>query len=74
MHVLHSDRAHRYGRGCWALRCTTLRGDTLAFGWEGPLTVNGEEQPLSGYKHYENPYCTAELPVSEMEVRTANFL
>lgn len=50
-------------------KCTTLRGDTLAFGWEGAFTRNGEAMPLSGFKHYENPYCTADWPARELEVR-----
>ena len=52
-----------------AVRCTTLRGETLAFGWEGPLLRNGEEEPITGFKHYENPYCVAELPAAQMEIR-----
>ncbi len=51
-----------------AVRCATLRGETLAFGWEGPLLRNGEEQPLTGFKHYENPYCVADLPAEQMEI------
>jgi len=43
---------------------TSLRGDTIAFGWEGPLLVNDETQPLSGFKHYDGPYCAAEWPAS----------
>jgi hypothetical protein len=57
-----------------AVRCTTLRGQGLSFGWEGPLIVDGEEQPLAGFKHYDNPFCSAKLPTTEMEVRTADFL
>ena len=48
--------------------CATLRGETLAFGWEGPLTVNGKEQPITGFKHYENPYCTTDWPASDVEI------
>ncbi|MFL5804044.1 MAG: hypothetical protein ACJ8CR_20155 [Roseiflexaceae bacterium] len=49
-------------------QCATLRGETLAFGWEGPLLVNGGEQPISGFKHYENMYCVAELGAEQMEI------
>ena len=49
-------------------RCATLRGETLAFGWEGPLLVDGQEQPLAGFKHYDNPYCVAELGAAQMEI------
>jgi hypothetical protein len=54
-------------------RCSTLRGDELSFGWDAPLVVNGAEQPLAGYKHYEGPYCDVELGATEMEVRTPNY-
>jgi hypothetical protein len=48
---------------------TSLRGDSLAFGWEGPPLVNGEERPTKGYKHYENPYCEVDWPASQMDIR-----
>jgi hypothetical protein len=50
-------------------RCATLRGATLAFGWEGPLLVNDSATPITGFKHYESPYCIADLPASQMELR-----
>ncbi|HET9221153.1 MAG TPA: hypothetical protein VFO07_01550, partial [Roseiflexaceae bacterium] len=49
-------------------RCTTLRGEALEFGWEGPLLVNGQEQPLADFKHYDSPYCVAELGAAQMEI------
>jgi hypothetical protein len=52
-----------------AVRCNTLRGETLEFGWEGPLVRNGQVEPVTGFKHYENPYCTSDLPSSAMDVR-----
>jgi hypothetical protein len=52
-----------------AVRCTTLRGETLSFGWEGPLLRNGQVEPITGFKHYDNPYCVADLPATEMDVR-----
>ncbi len=52
-----------------AVRCATLRGETLAFGWQGPLLRNGKEEPITGFKHYDNPYCEADLPASQMEIR-----
>ncbi len=57
-----------------SVRCATLRGDTLAFGWEGSLLRNGEVQPITGFKHYDNPYCQAELPASQMEIRFGDQL
>jgi len=52
-----------------SVRCATLRGETLAFGWEGPLLRNGQVQPIAGFKHYDNPYCAADLPTTQMEIR-----
>jgi len=48
---------------------TTLRGDHLQFGWQGPFLVNGEAEPLSGFKHYDDPYCTCELNAPVMEIQ-----
>ncbi len=56
------------------VRCPTLRGETLSFGWEGPLMRNGNEQPIDGFKHYDNPYCAVDLPASQMEVRYSDQL
>jgi hypothetical protein len=52
-----------------SVRCATLRGETLAFGWEGALMRNDQAQPITGFKHYDNPYCVAELPASQLEIR-----
>ncbi|MFC1976556.1 hypothetical protein ACFLXQ_09170 [Chloroflexota bacterium] len=51
-----------------SVSCATLRGKNLAFGWEGPLLLDGQEQPITDFKHYENPYCVADLPTSQMEI------
>jgi hypothetical protein len=48
---------------------TTLRGDHLQFGWEGPLLRNGEPVPLDNFKHYDTPYCTCELGTPVMEIQ-----
>ncbi len=57
-----------------AVSFQTLRGETVAFGWEGPLLRDGEEQPLSGFKHCENSYCVSDLGASEMEIRSDEYL
>ena len=54
--------------------CETLRGERVSFGWEGPLLVDGEEQPLSGFAHYDGPFCSAELPASQMEIRHGEYV
>jgi hypothetical protein len=50
------------------VRCPTLRGETLSFGWEGPLMRNDQVEPIKGFKHYDNPYCVTDLPASRLEV------
>jgi hypothetical protein len=56
------------------VHCTTLRNQTLAFGWEGPLLVDGQEQPVAGYRHYDNPYCTTELFAPQMDILYGGYL
>lgn len=51
-----------------AVNYKTLRGDTLAFGWEGPFLLNDEAQPLSGFRHYEGPFCAAEWPAEVLAI------
>ncbi len=51
------------------VHCATLRGETLAFGWRGPLLRDGKEVPLSGFPHYNNPYSVTEMPCNVMEIR-----
>jgi len=46
----------------------SLRGDTLTFGWEAPLHINGEQQPLDRARHIENPYCIVDLPALQMDI------
>jgi hypothetical protein len=54
--------------GDLSVRCGNLRGQELRFGWHGPLLVNGVEQPLSGFKHYDSPICTCELGDEVIEI------
>ncbi len=51
-----------------AVKLHSLRGDDIDFGWQGLFLVNGQVQPLAGFKHYENPYCTVELGAPDMEI------
>ncbi|MBN1873117.1 MAG: hypothetical protein JXA33_02730 [Anaerolineae bacterium] len=57
-----------------AVQLPTLRGETLAFGWEGDFLRNGRPQPLANFKHYETPYCTAEHNAEQMEVKSDAYL
>ena len=51
-----------------AVRYSSLRGDEIAFGWQGPLLVNGKNSrsPVSSIM---SPYCVADLPATEMEIK-----
>jgi hypothetical protein len=40
-----------------AVRCTDHRGRALAFAWDGPLTVDGVETPITGFARHESLYC-----------------
>jgi hypothetical protein len=44
-----------------AVRLDTLRDETLSFGWKEPLRIDDEVQPITGFKHYDNPYCMTKL-------------
>jgi hypothetical protein len=47
---------------------STLRDESVGFAWEGPLTVNGEVVPITGFKHYENNYTIADLRTGQMRI------
>jgi len=61
-------------RDNFGVELKTLRGDAVTFGWSGALTVNGQEQPLAGFKHYDSPYTVCELGADDMEVRYKEWL
>jgi hypothetical protein len=54
--------------GPLSVRFNSLRKEKLSFGWEGPLLVDGNEQPITGFKHIDNPYCTVDLPAKQMDI------
>jgi hypothetical protein len=56
------------------VRARTLGGDALAFGWRGDFQVNGVTQALSGFRHYESPYASVELPCTTMEIQVGEDL
>jgi len=51
-----------------AARWTTLRGDALAFDWQGPLEVNGSAQVLDGVQQYDNPYTVTARGAMQMDI------
>ncbi len=46
----------------------TIRGEHLAFDWSGPLLVDGAVEPLTDFKHVENPYALAAFPAQSMDI------
>jgi hypothetical protein len=40
----------------------------LAFGWSGPLTVDGEEVPLHGELRFDNPFATVPFGATELRI------
>jgi hypothetical protein len=52
-----------------AVQLQTPRGERLAFAWEGPLLVDGREEQITGFRHYDNAYCQADLPAEEMVIQ-----
>ena len=56
------------------IRFESLRGDRYEFGWTGPLLKNGEEVPLSGYPHIDNPYTATPLNAESMEIQFQDLL
>jgi hypothetical protein len=46
----------------------TLRNEELRFEWQGPLLVDGQPYSSIGERHIENPYCTVEIPATQMDI------
>ena len=42
---------------------------TVQFGWTCPLTVNGEQIRIHGYKRFDNAACQAEFDADRLEIR-----
>ncbi|MCB0141376.1 MAG: hypothetical protein KDE50_15830, partial [Caldilineaceae bacterium] len=57
-----------------SVHADTLRGETIDFGWEGPLLVNEREMSIANFNHMENPYCTVALGSNQMEIRQGDQL
>jgi len=43
------------------------RGD-VELGWEGPLVVDGQEQPIDGYPRFDNPFVHVDFDTPRYEV------
>jgi hypothetical protein len=56
------------------VHAATLRGETLEFGREGPLVRNNQPEPITGFKHYDNPYCTSDIGATTMEIKHGEWM
>jgi len=43
----------------------------ISFGWDGPLRVNGRDEPLADYGRFDNPYCVLPYGSSRYEIAHA---
>ncbi len=50
------------------------RGEDVSFSWQGPLLVNDQPQPLSGFPNIQNQYCTTPFPPESMEIKYDDYL
>ncbi|MYC97462.1 MAG: hypothetical protein F4X14_21115 [Caldilineaceae bacterium SB0661_bin_32] len=57
-----------------SVHLTSLRGESIDFGWEGPLLVNEKEEPVSGFLHFDNPYSSTELGSEKMSIQFMDLL
>jgi hypothetical protein len=72
--VLRRELDVETGDSAVAVRFASLRGERLEFSWDGPFLRDGEQVALSEFKHYENPYCVAELPAKSMDIQFGEYL
>jgi hypothetical protein len=54
--------------GDLSVSLSTLRGEKLAFGWQGALLRDGEPEPITGFRHYESDYGFADFPAEELVI------
>jgi hypothetical protein len=56
------------------VQAETVRGETIEFGWSGPLRVDGAGQEIGGFHHYDNPYTRTDLGAEQMEILFQDLL
>ena len=57
-----------------SIHLSSLRGESIDFGWQGPLLVNEKEEPISGFLHFDNPYSSTELGAEKMSIQFMDLL
>ncbi len=70
------DRVRQLPRTFTDLQVTfeSLRGDTYMFDMQEPFRRNGEEVPLAGFPHYDNPYTQTSLDATAMDIQFQDLL
>lgn len=53
---------------------TTLRRETLSFGWQAPFTVDGQAVTLEGFPHLDHPNGQAQFPAQALDVNFRDYL
>ena len=57
-----------------SVHLTSLRDDSIDFGWNGPLLVNEKEMEFSGFRHFDNPYSSTDLGAEKMGIQFMDLL
>lgn len=52
-----------------SVKWTTLRGQRLEFDWTNPLLLDGKEQSIENFPHFETPYARATWPAKQIEIK-----
>jgi hypothetical protein len=56
-----------------SLAVRTLRGQELAFGWDDPLSLDGDPQPISAFDQFEGPFCQAPTPAPQIDIQYGGY-
>ena len=51
-----------------SVRWTTLRGQRMEFSWTGPLLLDGKEQLINNFPHFDTPYARAPWPADKIDI------
>lgn len=57
-----------------SVHLASLRNESIDFGWRGPLLVNENEQEITGFLHFDNPYASTELGAENMRIQFMDLL
>jgi hypothetical protein len=55
-----------------AVDYSSPHGESIQFGWEQPISVNGVQWEPASARHYETPYCVVEFPAELMNIQVGD--